>query len=85
MFMINEQLLQRKKERKKTIIFPIVSQNWGSSRASIEAKFYKVSNFLGFMRYFSARIEQSSKNHPKLALFGSDLNVFDDFSILAEK
>ena len=59
--------------------------SWGSSRASIEAKFYKVSNFLGFVRYFSAKNEQSSKNRPKLALFGSDLNVFDDFSILAEK
>ena len=59
--------------------------NWGSSRASIEAKFHKVSHFLGFVRYFLARIEQSSKNHPKLALFSSNLNVFEDYSILAEK
>ena len=51
----------------------------------MEAKFYKVSHFLGFVRYFSARIEQSSKNHPKLALFSSNLNVFEDYSILAEK
>ena len=59
--------------------------NWGSSRVSIEAKFHKVSHFLGFVRYFSAKIEQSSKNHPKLALFSSNLNVFEDYSILAEK
>ena len=59
--------------------------NWGSSRASIEARFHKVSYFLGFMRYFSAKIEQFSKSHPKLALFSSNLNIFEDYSILAEK
>ena len=30
--------------------------NWGSSGVSIEVKFNKVFNFLGFLRYFSARI-----------------------------
>ena len=59
--------------------------NWGSSRASIEAKFHKVSNFLGFVRNFSDRIEKSSKNPSKLALFGSNFNLFEYYSILAEK
>ena len=31
--------------------------NCGSSRASIEAKIHNVFNFLGFVLYFSARIE----------------------------
>ena len=59
--------------------------NWGSSGASIEAKFHKVFNFLGFVRYFSARIEQSSKTlkfEVNNANFGW---FFEDCSILAEK
>ena len=49
--------------------------------ASIEAKFHKVSNILGFVPYFSVRIEKSSKR------FKFELNNgnFEDFSILAEK
>ena len=53
--------------------------------ASIEAKLHKEFNSLGFVRYFSGRIEQSSKNHSKLASFGSKLTIFEDYSILAEK
>ena len=34
---------------------------WGSSDALKEAKFFKKLTFLGFVRYFSAKIEQSSK------------------------
>ena len=34
---------------------------WGSSGASKEAQFFKELIFLGFVRYFSAKIEQSSK------------------------
>ena len=37
------------------------------------------------MTYFSARIEQSSKKYPKMALFSSNLEIFEDCSILAEK
>ena len=43
---------------------------WGSNWASKEAKFIKEFNFLGFSRCFSARIEQTSKNHPKMTQFG---------------
>ena len=34
---------------------------WGSIGASKEAKFFKELTFIGFVRYFSAKIEQSSK------------------------
>ena len=34
---------------------------WGSSGASKEAKFFKELTFFSFVRYFSAKIEQSSK------------------------
>ena len=34
---------------------------WGSNGASKEVKFSKELNFLGFVRYFSANINQSSK------------------------
>ena len=34
---------------------------WGSIWASKEAKFFKELTFLGFVRYFSAKIKQSSK------------------------
>ena len=34
---------------------------WGSSGASKEAKSFKELTFLGFVRYFSAKIEQSLK------------------------
>ena len=58
---------------------------WGSSGASKEAKFFKELTFLGFVRYFSAKTEQSSKmtkTVPKNAHFGWFLK---DYSILAEK
>ena len=59
--------------------------NWGSSRASIEAKFHKDFNFLGFVRYFSARIEKSSKRF-KFELNDANFEwFFEDCSILAEK
>ena len=58
---------------------------WGSSWVSIEAKFIKNFHFLGFRLCLSLRIEQTSKNHPKMTQFGWILDVFEDFSILAEK
>ena len=58
---------------------------WGSSGASKGAKFFKELTFSSFMRYFSAKIEQSSKMS-KIELtnahFGWFLKVC---SILAEK
>ena len=59
--------------------------SWGSSGASKEAKFFKELGFLGLVRYFSAKIEQSSKmSKTKLenAHFGWFFKVY---SILAEK
>ena len=41
--------------------------------------------FLGFGRYFSAKIEQTSKKRPKPTVFGWILDVFEDSSILTEK
>ena len=44
----------------------------GSNWVAIEAKFYEEFKFLGFMRYFSARFQQSSKMskiEPKNAIF----------------
>ena len=38
----------------------------GSNWVAIEAKFQKIFKFLGFMCYFSARSQQSSKNHLKI-------------------
>ena len=58
---------------------------WGSSGASKEAKFFKELTFLGFVRYFLAKIEQTLKNCPKQAFFSSVLDIFKDCSILAEK
>ena len=52
---------------------------------SKEAKFIKKFDILGFSRCFSVRIEQTSKNHPKITQFGRILHVFEDYSILAEK
>ena len=59
--------------------------NWWASGASIEAKFLKVFNFLGFVRYFSARIELSPKTF-KFELYDANFGwFFEDCSILAEK
>ena len=58
---------------------------WGSSGASKEAKFFKELTFCGFVCYFLAKIEQSSKmskTELKNAHLGWFLKVF---SILAEK
>ena len=59
--------------------------NWGSSWVSKEAKFIKEFDFLGFSHCFSVKIEQNSKIHPKMIQDGWILDVFEDFSILAEK
>ena len=57
----------------------------GSSRASVEAKFFKEFTFLGFVRYFSAKIEQSSKMS-KTELKNSHYGWFFKVSlVLAEK
>ena len=58
---------------------------WESSGASKEAKFFKELTFFGFVHYFSANIEQSSKTSKtqlKNACFGQ---FFEVCSILAEK
>ena len=52
---------------------------------SKEAEIFKELEFLGLRRYFSAKIEQTSKHHPKMAVFGWILDVFEDSSILTEK
>ena len=52
---------------------------------SKEAEIFKELEFLGLGRCFSAKIEQTSKNHPKMAVFGWILDVFEDSSILTEK
>ena len=58
---------------------------WGSNGASKEAKFFKELNFLGFVRYFSAKIEQSSKM-PKTELKNAHFGwLFYVYSIWAEK
>ena len=58
---------------------------WGSSGASKEAKFFKELTFLGFVRYFSAKIEQSSKMS-KTELKNAHFEwFFKVYSILAEK
>ena len=44
--------------------------SWGTSWVSKEAKFIKDFDLLGFSRCFSLRIEQTSKNHPKMTQFG---------------
>ena len=57
----------------------------GSSGASKEAKFFKELIFLGFMHYFLAKIEQSSKLS-KTELKNAHLEwFFEVYSILAEK
>ena len=58
---------------------------WGSSGASKEVKFFKELTSFGFVRYFSAKIGQSSKTFKdelKSACLGQFLKVY---SILAEK
>ena len=69
----------------KIYFIPLVLRLGGSSGASKEAKFFKELTFLCFLRYFSAKTEQSSKmtkTVPKNAHFGWFLK---DYSILAEK
>ena len=58
---------------------------WGSNWASKEVKFFKELTFLGFVRYFSAKIEKSSKMS-KTELKNAHMGwFFKDCSILAEK
>ena len=78
-------LLSNFKTKCKTGYISTSLATWGSNWASKEAKFIKEFNFLGFSRCFSAKIKQTSKNHPKMAQFGWILDVFEDYSILAEK
>ena len=58
---------------------------WGSNWVSKEAKFFTKFNFLGFVCYFSAKIEQNTKTSKiklKSTCFGW---FFEVYSILAEK
>ena len=58
---------------------------WGSSGASKGGKFFKEWTFLGFMHYFSAKIEQSPKM-TKTELKNAHLGrFFKVYSILDEK
>ena len=60
----------------------------GSSWVSKEAENFKVLTFFSLGCYFSAKIEQTSKKHPKMAFFSSfwlNLDDFEDSSILTEK
>ena len=57
----------------------------GSNWVAIEAKFYEEFKFLGFMRYFSARFQQSSKTYLKMAFLGSISDIYKDCGNLAEK
>ena len=67
------------KTKCKTGYFSTSLATWGSSWVSREAKFIKDFDFLGFSRCFSLRIEQSlKKTFPTIALFGSNLVVFED-------
>ena len=53
-----------------------------------EAENFKELKFFGLVRCFSVKIAQILKNHPKMAffhVFGSILDVFEDFSVLTEK
>ena len=76
-------LLLNFKTKCKTGYIPTSLVTWGSSGTSKEGKFFKELTISRFVRYFSAKIEKSSKKHPKLALFSSNLKVFEDHSILA--
>ena len=52
---------------------------------SKEAEIFKELEFLGLGRCFSAKLEQTSKNRPKMVVFGWILDVFEDSAILTEK
>ena len=43
----------------------------GSNWVAIKAKLYEEFKFLGFMCYFAAKFQQSSKKHLKMAFIGS--------------
>ena len=57
----------------------------GSKRVSKEAEIFKELECLGLGRCFSAKLEQTSNNRPKMVVFGWILDVFEDSSILTEK
>ena len=57
----------------------------GPNWVAIEAKSYEEFKFLGFMRYFWARFQQSSKNHLEMAFLGSISDIYKDCGNLAEK
>ena len=78
-------LLLNFKTKCKTGYISTILTTWVSSWVSKEAKFIKDFNFLGFSPFVLVRIEQTSKNHPKMTQFGCILDVFEDCSILAEK
>ena len=58
--------------------------NWVSK----ESENFKELNFFGLVHCFSVKIAQILKNCPKMSffhVFGSILDVFEDFSVLTEK
>ena len=57
---------------------------FGSFWVAIEAKYYEEFKFLGFMRYFSARFQQSSKKHLKMEFLGSISEIYKYCGNLAE-
>ena len=61
---------------------------FGANWVSKDAENFKELKFFGLVRCFSVKIAQSLKNHPKMAffiVFGSILDVFEDFLVLTEK
>ena len=52
---------------------------------SKDAEIFKELKFLGLGCCFSAKIKQTLKNHPKMAVIGWIFNVFEDSLILTEK
>ena len=52
---------------------------------SINAEFCEELKFKSFILYFSAKIEQTQKNHPKMMFLSSILDIFEIYFILCEK
>ena len=57
----------------------------GSSGVSNEAKTYKELSLFDFSCCFPVIIERTLKNRPRNGIFWHILDVFEDYSILAEK
>ena len=51
----------------------------------LKAEFHEELKFQGFILYFSVKIEQTSKNHPKMVFWSSILGIFEVCLILVEK